>query len=407
MKKTKDKVFNYLKKYYKWFILVVVVLILVVSSFLYLGNKTETISITNNVTKMGEVIELKNVSEIISFSSYLENVYASEGKTVTLNGTLLREIEGLKDSGANIFLIEDDEGNKIQLEGLYNRLMGYLPNLGKTKDLFSVNGTFKRNYKTLYLVINNIEPYTRPPIQIEKITHQSPVTESVTSQIVRPKYPLITNLMYAITGKEITCVDGTKFESCSDSKPMYCSLSGLTKNPGTCDCPEGYVKEGNTCVGICNEKQLYGDCPNLCLNSSSLIVPKNTLSVLDYPSILDTSNFVNPVNKMIDTNVWRIEATSKKCYIGKYVGQYPEKIYCDDAIVSRWETTDSGTIDHRWYTALSSEWNPIKNENGEVTGYKFDKIVCENGQKIYVNKESTSYYVHVTKDGNKIQIEYH
>ena len=70
-------------------------------------------------------------------------------------------------------------------------------------------------------------------------------------------------------------------------------------------------------------------------------------------------------------------------------------------IVSRWETTISGTISYRWYTAVSAEWKPV--EEGK---FIFDKFSCEGGKKVTVDKESTSYYVHVSRDGTEIKVEY-
>ena len=35
-----------------------------------------------------------------------------------------------------------------------------------------------------------------------------------------------------------------------------------------------------------------------------------------------------------------------------------------------------------------------------------DNFYCENGQKVTVDKETTSYYVHVSRDGTEITIEY-
>jgi len=81
-------------------------------------------------------------------------------------------------------------------------------------------------------------------------------------------------------------------------------------------------------------------------------------------------------------------------------------IYCDNTVVSRWEKTASGTIEYRWYTALSTIWKPIEDIEGKITGYEFEKFVCENGLQKMVDKEKTSYGVYVTKDGTEIKIEY-
>lgn len=106
------------------------------------------------------------------------------------------------------------------------------------------------------------------------------------------------------------------------------------------------------------------------------------------------------LNKVVDSSVWTVENTAYTCYKGKYQGQYPEWYYCDGMIVSRWETSSSGTIDYKWYTAVTAEWSP------EEDKYILDNLACENGQKVVVDKDTTSYYVYVSKDGTEIQIEY-
>lgn len=113
------------------------------------------------------------------------------------------------------------------------------------------------------------------------------------------------------------------------------------------------------------------------------------------------SDIALPLNNLIDKSVWRIEANIRSCYQGRYKGQYPEWYYCDDMIVSRWETSSSGTINYRWYTAVSSEWEPTPQGRYSLHGF-----VCENGQKVTVDKEKTNYYVHVSRDGTEIKIEY-
>ena len=90
----------------------------------------------------------------------------------------------------------------------------------------------------------------------------------------------------------------------------------------------------------------------------------------------------------------------RSCYKGKYKGQFPDWFYCDDMVVSRWETSDSGAIRYRWYTAVTAEWRPEKGR------YLLDDFSCENGKKVTVDKESTAYYVHVSRDGTEIKIEY-
>lgn len=122
--------------------------------------------------------------------------------------------------------------------------------------------------------------------------------------------------------------------------------------------------------------------------------------LLKAQTALESELIRGTINDLIDTSVWRIEGNVRTCYKGKYKGQYPDWFYCDDMIVSRWETTSSGTINYRWYTAVTAEW---RSEEGK---YVFDDFSCENGKKVTVDKETTAYYVHVSRDGTEIKIEY-
>src|SRR3989338_2332215 len=116
------------------------------------------------------------------------------------------------------------------------------------------------------------------------------------------------------------------------------------------------------------------------------------------------SKIIGPLlNGVIDTSVWRIEGNIRSCYKGKYRGQYPNWVYCDDMIVSRWEKHSSGTIEYRWYTAVTAVWQPEKVKSSQ---YVFNDFYCENGKKVTVNKETTAYYIHVSRDGTEIKVEY-
>lgn len=137
------------------------------------------------------------------------------------------------------------------------------------------------------------------------------------------------------------------------------------------------------------------------------LCPKSTSSL----PLVRTQGSFNPVaiqtllTDVIDTSVWRIEGNIRSCYNGKYKGQYPDWVYCDDMIVSRWEKGSSGTIEYRWYTAVTAVWKPEEEKSSQ---YVFDNFYCEpgDGKPVTVNKESTSYYVHVSRDGTEIKIEY-
>ncbi len=130
--------------------------------------------------------------------------------------------------------------------------------------------------------------------------------------------------------------------------------------------------------------------------------PTADLSVLNRPLsevAIEPEEIGPALNKAIDTSIWKIEGDVRTCYKGRYKGQYPDWFYCDDMIVSRWETSSSGTIKYRWYSAVTAEWHP---EEGKT--YVFGGFSCENGKAVQVDKEKPSIYVHDSKDGTVINV---
>lgn len=138
-------------------------------------------------------------------------------------------------------------------------------------------------------------------------------------------------------------------------------------------------------------------CPTTIYGPSSpLILEEKTFN---------SANLMNTWAKLlVNSSVWTIEHDFGSCYKGKYKGQFPERIYCDDLIVSRWERGISGAINYRWYTAVSAEWAPMNNNAGN--SYIFNGFICENGQKVTVEKGVTNYYVYDSRSGGQIRIKY-
>jgi len=121
--------------------------------------------------------------------------------------------------------------------------------------------------------------------------------------------------------------------------------------------------------------------------------------LLKAETALKSNQISGTLSSLIDASVWKIENKFRPCYQGKWKGQFPDWFYCDDLIVSRWETTTSGTINYRWYTAVTAKWRP---EEGK---YVFDDFSCEGGKKITVNKEKPTIYTHDSKDGTVINVQ--
>ena len=128
-------------------------------------------------------------------------------------------------------------------------------------------------------------------------------------------------------------------------------------------------------------------------------------SVALYESTLNIASAGPILKSLVNSSTWRIENEFRTCYKGKYQGQHPDWIYCDDMIVSRWETGSAGTINYRWYTAISAEWAPAEEKTLNQL-YNLEGFACENGQKVTVQKGVVNYYVYDSRDGTRIQIKY-
>ncbi len=224
------------------------ILILLLSLLIYASTSTIRYGEVQNVTSTKAITSKQNVSNKISFSEYTNDVYASENKQATLNGFLRRSIEGNNNAGVHVFSIVDDYDNAIVLDWSYNELKKYLPDIGTTKDVYSVKGIFKREYKTLKFKVESVSSYQREPAKQIDVTNVASYTEPITINRTKPRYPLIRNFVFKAIGKEILCEDNTKIDSCSNEKPLYCTISGLRQEPTKCGCPTGKRIYKNECI---------------------------------------------------------------------------------------------------------------------------------------------------------------
>lgn len=92
----------------------------------------------------------------ISFAKYLDSNYMYNNQRANLTGFLERSLEGSEDSGKHIFFIVDEENNKIILIGSSTEIGKYIPNFGRTKELYLVTGRFKKEYKNLRFQVDAI-----------------------------------------------------------------------------------------------------------------------------------------------------------------------------------------------------------------------------------------------------------
>ncbi|MCX6768870.1 MAG: hypothetical protein NTY83_03480, partial [Candidatus Micrarchaeota archaeon] len=58
-----------------------------------------------------------------------------------------------------------------------------------------------------------------------------------------------------------TCSDGTSTNSCSSTKPMYCSASQtFEQRASLCGCPVGFIMEGDSCISQCTDGTSLDRC---------------------------------------------------------------------------------------------------------------------------------------------------
>ena len=140
--------------------------------------------------------------------------------------------------------------------------------------------------------------------------------------------------------------------------------------------------------GVSESKQM---CPTISYKSGTLFL---------YEENLNAASTVGTILELgINRTVWRIEKSISSCYKGKYQNQNPSWFYCDNMIISRWDLSNAGTINYRWYTAVTAEWSPIEDK------YVFNDFSCEGGKKAIIEKGKNEVYVYDSRQGNSINIE--
>ncbi|NYZ60837.1 hypothetical protein H0O01_04040 [Candidatus Micrarchaeota archaeon] len=73
-----------------------------------------------------------------------------------------------------------------------------------------------------------------------------------------------------------TCSDGTSINSCSSTKPMYCTASQtLEQRASLCGCPVGFIMQGDSCISQCTDGTSLDRCsrtkPKFCNQYGQLV----------------------------------------------------------------------------------------------------------------------------------------
>jgi len=247
-----------IKKIY--FIAIILIILVSLTFWLAFSNTTEQITEKKLAVKTEYYNE--TLSNEISFKEYLENIYEVEGEKIQLKGFLKRYIKGTEMVGTYIQSITDDYDNTIDLINMNYDYIKFFPEKGTTQEVYQIEGTFKRRYKTLLLEPTKIELSERGPAGVVLKERRVEYTKETIKNITKPKHPFIRLFIFNLIGKEIICSDGTKLNECSADKPYFCSMSGLVRNPTKCDCPEGERLYKKDCIEKieCEDGTLHPDC---------------------------------------------------------------------------------------------------------------------------------------------------
>jgi len=292
----------------------------------------------------------ETLSNEISFKEYLENIYKIEGEKIQLKGFLKRYIEGTEMAGIYVQSITDDYDNNIDLINMNYNYIKFFPKKGTTQEVYQIEGTFKRRYKTLLLEPTKIELSERGPSGVVLKERRVEYTKEIIKNITKPKSPFIRSFVFSLMGKEVICSDGTKLNACSMDKPYFCSMSGLVRNPTKCNCPKGERLYKKDCIEKieCGDGTLEPDCsknkPKQCVDGK----------------LIDNANLCGCLEdyKIVQNGCVKIQ----RCSDGTIYGEcsYKKPLYCNNGRLI--EKASKCTCPIRFY------------EDGEVC-IVFEKVV--------------------------------
>jgi|TARA_Y100000310_G_scaffold42248_1_gene39530 hypothetical protein len=360
-------------------VLTSILILLAIILYLTFANITE--EIPENINKTKVVTVDQTLSNKISFSEYIENPYDYDKKEVTLKGFLRRSVRGEGGSGVYVESVVDDENNEIDLTNLDSELRLYFPNKGTTKEIYAVEGLFNRKYKTLEIQTKTITLTKRDPAGQIKVNKTVSYTETIIHTKTRPKYPLVRKFVFNLIGKEVKCEDGTVLDSCSENKPYYCTLYGLTEKPTACGCPKGERLYKNECIleVKCYDGTLEPECsknkPKQCVNGK--LIDNADLCGCPEGDYKKVGKSCELIKRCSDRTIYGECSSNKPLYCdnGNLI-KNPKKCGCPSGTVLR----EEDCMDKEIVLAMESidYLNQLREENGKKP-INFDEIVYNIG----------------------------
>jgi len=347
--------------------------------------------------KTKSVVINETLAYEISFSKFLDDVYKSEGLEANLLGYLDRYVKGTSNTGIITEAITDDKDNRIDLFNLDTTEKNLFPRRGKTSQLYFVKGTFKRNYKTLTFQVSSIKEGERSEGEVVEVVKQVKYNETKT--IKKSKYPAIRAFVFGLLGKEVKCNDGTLKDTCSESKPKFCTIFGLVEKPKDCGCPTGKRLYGNKCIEIikCRDGTLAPECSkklkSQCVDGKLVFNPRKCGCPDNYVARGDTC-----VKTCSDGTAYGECSDDKPnyCDMGTIV-EAPMECGCPRGFAER----DNQCIDNSLIHSLDAfeKLNEIRSKHG-VSQLRWDNNIYEL-VKFQASKKlcSISHCSHMDSDG--------
>jgi len=169
--RTEPRVANYSHKTIskrKYRVVVLLIVIILTAYFiLRYGEISYKVPVQVEKTKIVKVNQ--TIPNKISFSTYFQDTYKYDQKTINLKGYLMRYIEGDNNVGVYVESIKDDYGARIDFINMPHEYLSLFPKVGETEDLYEINGVFIRKYKNIYLNISEISKTKRDSAGFKEI----------------------------------------------------------------------------------------------------------------------------------------------------------------------------------------------------------------------------------------------
>ena len=119
---------------------VVLLFVIILTAYFILRYGEISYKVPIQVEKTKSIRVNQTIPNKISFSTYLQDPYKYDQKSIKLKGYLMRYIEGESNSGVYVESIKDDYGVRIDFINMPHKYLVLFPKIGETEDLYEING---------------------------------------------------------------------------------------------------------------------------------------------------------------------------------------------------------------------------------------------------------------------------